>query len=185
MLLGFLVPLQLAILLTIAYFVVADIKIRGNCYFNRYLHQLILMSVGLNFYLFYYRRKLNKSKKVIPKIGSTPMVELDPELYKDIACIYIEDKNYFSINFKGEKLGWNHTLSESMLFLPSTDFYPIKQSFIVNRLAILKVDVITSKKTKVLLVVPIGLELEVSQRVNVGFKRWYSEKRLKSNEVDL
>lgn len=175
-LLGFFMPVQFTILITIVYFALADMKIHGNCYFNKYLYQMILMSVVLNFYLFFYRSKFNKIKKNILKVGSMPIMELNPELYKEIACIYIEDKNYFSISFNGEKMGWNHTLSESMLFLPSADFYPIKHSFIVNRLAILAVDVINSKKTKILLITPINLELEVSQRVNTSFKRWYADK---------
>lgn len=177
-LLGFFMPIQFTILITVLYFVLADIKIQGNCYFTRYIHQIILMSVGLNVYLFCYRSKFDKSRKNVPKVNLRPTIEINPELYKDLACIYIEDKNYFSISFKGEKMGWNYTLSESMLFLPSTDFYPIKHSFIVNRSAILKMDVINSKKTKILLIAPINLEIQISQRVNACFKRWYSDKKI-------
>lgn len=173
LLLGFFVPVLLTLCIIIWYFVLREIKIHNSCYFNRYLHQIVIMSLLLNIYLFTRRDKTSKLK--VTKKDVQPIKEPTSELYEAIACIYIEQKNYFSISLKGEKMGWDYTLSESMTFLPSIDFYPIKHSFIVNKLAILKVNMINAKKTKIVLIAPINLEIEISQRENVGFKRWYAK----------
>lgn len=176
-LLGVFMPISLAVPLQLFYLLISE-RYLGKSFFNTYLYQITFLLLVVNIYLFYCWSKTDKQKKDTPKDTVQPIKVLDFELYKDVACIYIEEKNYFSLSFKGEKMGWNNTLSESMCYLPSTDFYLIKRSFIVNRLAILEMKIIHAKKTKILLKAPIDMEIEVSQRENVGFKKWFAKNRL-------
>ncbi|WP_235524193.1 LytTR family transcriptional regulator DNA-binding domain-containing protein [Pedobacter sp. Hv1] len=174
-LLGVCMPILLVVPLQLFYVLLHERDV-DKSFFNTYLYQITFSLLVVNIYLFYCWSKEDKKKEDTPKLTIKPIKNFDFELYKDIACIYIEEKNYFSLSFKGEKMGWNNTLSESMLFLPSVDFYPIKRSFIVNRLAILEMRIINAKKTKILLKPPIDMEIEISQRENAGFKKWFAKK---------
>lgn len=79
-------------------------------------------------------------------------------------------------NFNGEKEVWNDSLSESLTYLPAFAFYPVKRSIIVNRTAILEMIIVGPKKTIITLVAPINLKIQVSQRENAGFKKWFANK---------
>ncbi|TKC10660.1 hypothetical protein FA048_10815 [Pedobacter polaris] len=174
---GVFLPLMPAILLALLYFACFDINILKTVYFSRYLQQIILLLALLNAYLFYHWHYLNKRKST-PKASlqfgnSTTVTAVNPI---DIACVFIEGKNYFALNYKGERLIWEDTISHSMTYLDHSQFTLVRRSFIVNRNAIAKVKILTPKKTKITLIAPLNLDIEVSQRENVYFKKWFVKK---------
>ncbi|MBB2146921.1 hypothetical protein GM921_15560 [Pedobacter sp. LMG 31464] len=170
---GVFFPILPAIVLATVYFAYYEINILNTVYFSRYLQQIVLMLIILNAYLFYHWNKLNKQKS-IPKalledFGNELITQ---EAFTNIACVFIEDKNCFAYNFNGEKIIWKDTLTKSINYLPPSQFYMIKRSFIINKAAIGKISIISSRKTKISLKPPLDLELDISQRENAGFKKW-------------
>lgn len=173
---GIIVPLILSMIMASLYFAMYNISILKTVYFSRYFQQIFLMLVILNFYFFYLWHKVHKGKSIPKRFLEGSAIETDlHSLSTQIACIFIEGKNYFALNFNGEKQIWNKSLIKSIDNLPRENFYMIKRSFIINRAAISDLKIVTSKKIKILMVSPLNLVVEVSQRENVGFKKWYTK----------
>lgn len=170
---GLLLPLFPLLLLASAYFAYFEINILHTVYFKRYLQQIVWMLLTLNGLLFYWWSIANKQKG-IPKAMLTNLLPAPPTLaqHQDIACIFIEHKNYFAYRFDGEKIIWQDTLANSIALLDAYQFFLVNRSCIINRKAIVAVKVLTSKRTKLELSLEKMAEVEVSQRENSAFKKW-------------
>ncbi|MFD0939707.1 LytTR family transcriptional regulator DNA-binding domain-containing protein [Pedobacter boryungensis] len=170
---GVLFPILPAIILATLYFAYYEINILNTVYFSRYLQQIVFMLIILNAYLFYHWHILSKQKSIPKALLENYVNEpIAKETFTQIACVFIEDKNCFAYNLQGEKIIWNDTLIKSINYLPRSQFYMIKRSFIVNRAVINKVNVVNSRKTTIKLKSPLNLEVDVSQRENADFKKW-------------
>ena len=116
----------------------------------------------------------NRNKKILRSSFITNSPKLSAAVFEDVAYIFTADKAYFSVSFTVEKLSWPHSISKSIEQLPSEQFISLRQDIIVNRHAI--VDVQLNKKNgkiTVTLADPLQKSILVSQRNLVSFKQWH------------
>ena len=155
------------------YFQFYGISIFSTVYFSRYFLLISLMLMLLSAYLFYEWSVKNRMKSTPKKVLNH--TNDSPEQYwstSEIACVFIEDKYYFAFNFDAKKIIWRENLTTTISQLPSDQFYQIRSSYIVNRAAIKEVIVVSPRITKILLIEPLNLALEISRRENAAFKKW-------------
>lgn len=170
---GVVVPLLPAALLAAGYFAYFKISIFETVYFSRYLQQIIFMLISLNAYLFYSWALQNRSPSTRRALlENLTCTQISKDKYQDIACIFIEGKDYFALRFSGEKIVWDDSLLKSLNYLNSAQFYMVNRGFIANRAAIMDVKISSPKNTKLLLNLEKMPEVNVSQRENVNFKKW-------------
>ncbi len=159
---------------------VTDFSISGFDFFRSYFMLIIFMLVTLSAYLFHEWSIKNNAKSTPKNVfkleHQNPFHGIS---ISDIACVFIDKKNYFAFNFKGEKLVWTENLSTTIIHLPEHEFYMIRSSFIINRNAIKEVIIPSPRITKIVLIATVGIQKEVSRRENTSFKKWMAADILK------
>lgn len=170
------------------YFYVNNINVFETVYVKRYIPMIILLLTCLSAYLQYYWAKEKGFKKKVSalqaNLNAPNVLSVDATT---IAYLFAEDKNYYAVDFKGNKVGWELTIKETIPLLPSKMFFRINRSMVINRNAIEMIEVINPKQTAIFIKTAIyaGLseaqksgritEARPSARLNTVFKRWYEE----------
>lgn len=185
--LGIGMPILLSILLAILYFWRYDTQLNDTVFFSEYFLIIVLMVILANAYYFIHfgfwgirlMLNLNKKAKIIRKIDLVPDIKVKWPT-TDIAMIQIENDGYIVTTSKGERLNWPDTLETTIDNLPYEDYFLVNRSTIVNIKNIISASVSSSRRFALILKVPAGMEVDVSQRYAKGSKDW-----LELNSVEI
>lgn len=167
-----LLPLLLSMVLVFAYFLAYQKSLLATSYFQRYLFLdglfVLLLNAALFFDFQWHQRPIK-----IPKKSRKPNPDLKWPLPEEkIAYIYAKNKACFAVNFDGEELFWQQSLSKTLPHLSKANFYPLRRSFIVNRKAIAQL-VKENQRLQVSLIKPLAQSISVSRSEEQTFKNWW------------
>lgn len=184
--LGVVTPVLPLFMAATIYFSCQHVNVLDTVYVRRYIPLILLLLIALSAYLHYVWEKKHRAKKV-PKsllLKKQPLQLLQLPI-EEIAYLFAENKNCYAVNFFGEKLIWNLTLTESMAQLPSHQFFQVHRSLVISLMAIEDISVVAAKTVIILkdplprslnineTPLPIKKEVSPSARENAPFKRWY------------
>ena len=166
---GMLLPLLLTVVLATFYFAILQVNILDTVYFRRHLPLIGIFLFVFNllvlvWHLYFKRRPyLNVSKMMV--------VERNPGVGANIACVYIKDGQCFYYDLKGQYFVWTSTLKDAISQLGGEQFFEVRRGFLLNRTAI--ADVKPHGTTlKITLFFDFAIPIVVSHRNLADFKHW-------------
>lgn len=101
--------------------------------------------------------------------------KLTPVSVKDIAYIYVEERNSVIVRFDGAKYEFASSLDDIMKLLDPSAFYRANRQFIVARLAVKDISLWFGSRIAVNLKVPVDERIIISRAHAQEFKKWITE----------